>query len=386
MLTLELRNLRTRFVGRNGWWVPNILNFFFNAFWLSWFVATEEYALSLEGSVGLTSVDSGAEIWRGVVRVEVSGTFDDFDRGWQFFGPIASSLDGNGWRGVAEKLLPAARLELAGAVAVAADQAIRDAIATRTLGAETGKVLALTIGVSSYEDSRAFPPLPYAASDAAAVASSLASLGLLPRNIRSLTDSEASSAAVRSALREHLGRARPQDVIVLHFAGYGARTPDGKPALLLRNATRDGTSGWLPLEEVVRAMGDLPGRKLVIVNAGFGGRGRSIAVSGATPATLELSPGESTSLVLADGGGDAVLAPDYLRAGLLSYHFVHALQSLDERPPGAPVLLDGGIAALSLQVAEDAENLGSHQVPRVLNAPHGLILPLRDRRPRKESP
>jgi hypothetical protein len=374
LLHVEVHDLRTTFDGRNGWWIPNMVNFCVNSFFLAWFVATEEYSLGFVADAWVQSVDSGVEVWRGRFPIGASGTFDDFDHGWKFFAPIFTSLEGDGWRTVAEKLLPAARSKLAATVAIEADKGLRDAASKPAFAESTGKVLVLSVGVGECSDSKTFPPLPYAREDAQSVASAFVRLGLAPRNVVTLVDSAATRDALAAAIQDHLGRAHPDDVIVFHFAGYGTILRTGEPALALHDATRDDDAkGLLPLDELVSRLKPLPGRKLIVIDAGFSGVGRSIAANGPSRRPEPQVDG-SVSLVVADAGEGSAFAPDYLKSGLLTYHFVRGLDRLRDLPPGATAALDDVVSVLGANVTEDAEMLGLKQAPRVMNPPRGFLL------------
>jgi hypothetical protein len=363
VLEVELGNLETHFDGRNGWWIPNIVNFFLNTPF-AWFVATEDYSLSFEVILTLASGDCGRVVASQRFPVRVSGSFDEFDRGWQLLGPITSSLDSDGWRGIAEKLLPAARLKLAVQVALESAGRLSTALASPVLRDGLRKTLVLAVGVTDYEDPRALPPLAHAREDARRVASEFLELGALPEHVVTLTDAAATVAAVTSAVTEHLGRARDGDTVVLTVSGYGTRDTNGRPAILLYDSTP--ATRLLDLEELRRMLAQLRGEKILVVDAGFDGRGRSAAVG---PRRSSSDPGlgaSPVSTLLAGRSSDAALAPDHLGSGLLTYHFVRRLADLgrDGRSLGVEALF----ANVQASVAEDAELLGERQVPVLLGS------------------
>jgi hypothetical protein len=153
VVSVAIENLRTRFDGHNGWWIPNIINFVCNVI-PAWWVATEEYSLSFDAHVTLTSAESGARIRGANIPVTVSGTFDEFDRGWQLLGPIHSSLDAEGWRGIATTLLPAAQRELAVRLTLELERAVRAISGGEELREARRKTLVLVVGVTHYQDPR----------------------------------------------------------------------------------------------------------------------------------------------------------------------------------------------------------------------------------------
>jgi hypothetical protein len=173
-----------------------------------------------------------------------------------------------------------------------------------------------------------------------------------------LTDAGATTAAVGSAIVEHLGRAREGDTVVLAVSAYGTRDARDRPALLLHDSTP--AAGLLDLEELRRTLSKLPGEKLLVVDAGFGGRGRSAATSRRATADVALEPG-LVSTILAGRRGDAALAPEHLGGGLLSYHVVRRLAELER--DGGRLGVEALFADVQAAVSEDAELLGERQVP-----------------------
>ncbi len=229
-LSVRLDRFRTTFEGHNGWWVPNIVNWFmFMA--PAWWVATEEYSLGFNAEVEVRSVDSNQVLHAASLPVSVAGTFDEFDRGWQFFGFVYPSNDAENWRLVAERLLPAARAQLGARLVQELGGGLRQSLQREEVQRRRRKTLALVIGVSSYNDAVALPELAYAASDARAVAAALTDerggSGLAPRQVQVLVGSDATRARVLAALKELSERTQPGDQVLVYFAGYGTRDPDG---------------------------------------------------------------------------------------------------------------------------------------------------------------
>lgn len=360
VLSVEVSELRTRFDGRNGWWIPNVVNFLLNTPF-SWWVATEEYSLTLEATVTLTSGDTGSLVGRSVLPIQAHGTFDEFDRGWQILGPIVSSLDAEGWRGIATKLFPEARRELAVEVSLEADRLLRAARETTAFDEAQRKTLVLAVGITSYEDPHALPPVPYAREDAGRVAATFERLGVLGHHVVTLADGAATVAAVTSRIAEHLGRAHEGDSVVLWFSGTGTRLADGRPAILLHDSP---PGAGLPVDELAKALAAVPGDKLLVLDTSFAGAGRSI-VGGSRPngsaADAELLEASGVSAVLAGRPGDTALAPDHLKSGLLTFHALRALERLGH--DSRRVALREVFAALQPAVAEDAEFLGAEEVP-----------------------
>ena len=109
--------------------------------------------------------------------------------------------------------------------------------------ASTGEKYAVIVGVSRYQNSGAgLENLRYADRDATAFRDFLLSPaggGFKAQNIRFLVNEDATSENVRSALFTFLTKPRPEDAVVLYFAGHGAPDPNDRRNLyLLTHDTR----------------------------------------------------------------------------------------------------------------------------------------------------
>lgn len=362
VVSVALAGIKTEFVGHNGWWIPNMINF---ALWVwpAWLVATERYALELEARVQVSSGNSGATLLERRVPVRVEGTFDEWDRGWQLLGPIRPSNEAENWRRIASLLLPAARLAASEAVARDLDQGLRAVAATPEFREAQRKTLVLAVGVGRYLDPNRLPPLAWAAEDAAAVAQAVRARGEAPEHALVLADADATLAAVGSAIAAHLGRAREGDTVLVYFAAYGTRGADGSPALLLHDSAPDART--LPLEALARALADVRGDKLLVLDASFDGRGRSLAGGAAAPGSddaraLEAVP--SLATVLAAGPGEPALGAEHEGHGLLTAHLLAALAPDDKGTRTARDVF----ASVRPRVVHDAAILGERQNPRAL--------------------
>jgi len=101
----------------------------------------------------------------------------------------------------------------------------------------TGEKYAVVVGISKFKNSiGGIPNLKYAAKDAAAFQQFLESPagGSFPHeNIKTLFDEDATSQNIRSALLTFLTKPRPQDLVVIYFAGHGAADPNDNRNLYL---------------------------------------------------------------------------------------------------------------------------------------------------------
>ena len=326
-LELTVRNIATAFDGHNWLWLPNVANWIW---WMipAWFVATEEYSLEFEVDVVLRSVDSHLPLYAATLPVRAEGTFDEFDRGWQFFGFIYPMNDEDNWRMIASALLPHARSKLGEALARSLAKDLPTRLQRPSVSDNMKKTLALTVGVSHYSDTTQHPSLPYADSDAKAVAGVLTeSSGLDARHVTSVWGASATRANVLEALDEIEGRSRDGDQVVFYFAGYGTRGANGTPNLLLHDATGVGT-GELSLEELSTRLSKIHGEKLVILDCGFDGQGRSITRQGSgTPkdSVLDAFAAADAAVFVATQAGGKLLSPQHLEASLFGYHIAQAL-------------------------------------------------------------
>lgn len=330
LLELSLRSFQVTFDGHNDWWIPNILNWLF---WIvpSWWVATEEYTLSFDVEMVLRSVDSLQQVHSEQFDVQVMGTFDEFDRGWQPFGFIWPFNDADNWRQIAAALLPAASSSLGKKVALALDTNARTRLAGESVKDRTRKTMAVAIGLSHYKDSVRYPPLPYAADDAHALSRALVNdCGLQTRHVATLVGTQALRTRLEATLDELTTRLNPGDQLLVYFAGYGTRTAAGEPALLLYDAGPKG-AGMLTLADVGAMLAKIPlAEKLVVIDSSFDGLGRSIS-SGATPwktPDVKALRNQATAILLATGRGQHALSPEHLGAGLFSHHLLRCLRGV----------------------------------------------------------
>lgn len=367
-LQVRLDRFRSEFSGHNGWWVPNIIN------WImfmipAWWVATEEYALAFTAELEVRSVDSGRVLHRASLPVQVQGTFDEFDRGWQFFGFIYPSNDADNWRQIASALLPAARAELGAQVARELAGPFRERLAREQTREQMQKTLALVVGISHYQDAVQLPPLPYALSDARSLVDALTDprggTGLMPRQVRAVLGSEATRESVLAALDELGARAQPGDQVLIYFAGYGTRAADGQARLLLAGA---GQQAQLGLDELGARLGAIQGHKLVLLDCGFDGQTRSVRSAAPRPT----DPLLDVQRLAAAAGGAACLAtrpdadlnaPQHLGAGLFSWHLVQGLRGAADQDESGSIGAEELFGYVRRSTVAESAYFGAPQEP-----------------------
>lgn len=359
VLRLHVGELQSSFEGRNGWWIPNIVNWFF---WMvpAWWVATEDFSLQAEAELILESAESGAVLARERIEAQARGSFDEFDRGWHFFGFVYTPLDSERWLRVAARLFPALRRELVVKASLRADALLRGAVASPGFTARRRKTLLTTVGISRYADAHARPELPFAAKDARAFREAIHALGVDASRTQGLYDGAASVAAVRSALALQLDRAREGDDVLVYFAGYGSRDAEGRPLLLFQEA-----EGALPLQTLLDELAAYPGRKLLVVDASFDTGRRAIAGASASARELEVPAG--VSLLLGSSEGQPALTSEYLGHGLLTHRILRALESSESDLDGDRRLSASELlGAVRAEVVAESALLGARQEPRLL--------------------
>lgn len=376
LLQIRLKDLQSVYEGRNGWWIPNILNWFF---WMvpAWWVATEEFTLSATAELTLVSAESGAVLASEELEATARGSFDEFDRGWHFFGFVYTPLDPERWQRIAGRLFPEVRKQLVVAAALRSDALLRRVVSSADYEEQRRKTLVFAVGVSRYSDGLARPELPFAAGDARAVVEAVEGLGVDGSRTELILDGAASVASVRSSLATQLARARPGDNVLVYFAGYGSRDAAGQPLLLLHDVEQGG--GALPVSELLAELARFPGQKLVVLDAGFDAGPRCIRAGGAA---VELAPGEQASLLLAASSGESVLAQDYLGHGLLTHRFLRALGD-PQSDTSAEGRLDAGelFTATREGVVAEAALLGVRQRPLLVGSSRFFLPAARRREP-----
>jgi hypothetical protein len=120
----------------------------------------------------------------------------------------------------------------------------------KVLAQNTGRKLALLVGINQYPQSTGLTPLYGCVTDVRLQQQLLIHrFGFQPQDVLTLTNQQANRQGILTAFEQHLiNQARPGDVVVFHFSGHGSRlqdpdgnTPDG------RNSALVPIDGTLPL-------------------------------------------------------------------------------------------------------------------------------------------
>ena len=98
----------------------------------------------------------------------------------------------------------------------------------RLLAQSTPRKLALLVGINAYPEDGLFPPLNGCVNDVELQYQLLVHrYGFNPSDIVTLTDEQATRENILTTFDEHLiKQAQPDDVVVFHFSGHGARVAD----------------------------------------------------------------------------------------------------------------------------------------------------------------
>lgn len=375
VLGLEVQELRTSYDGRNGWWIPNIANWLF---WMvpAWWVATEEYSLRCDAAVTVTSAQSRTVVLRDRVSVTVQGTFDEFDRGWHFFGFVYTPLDPDRWRTIASRLFPEARRRLVVEATRRACEGLETVVKAESFAAATRKTLVLSVGTGRYLNGTRYPPVPFASEDARAVSDVALAAGVAREQVVTLQDSSATAAAVTSAAREHLARASDGDSVLIYVAGYGARGARGAPRLLFHDA--GDKEGGLSLAELAALLAPVRGQKLLIIDAAFDGGARSVSgesAGGGDDLNELLSEVPGLTAILAASPGEGAAAVEHARRGLLTAHLVAGLRGPADTSHDGRVSAQELFAYVRPRVIAEAALAGAKQTPWAAGLDREVSLP-----------
>ncbi|HEX2251720.1 MAG TPA: caspase family protein [Thermoanaerobaculia bacterium] len=131
---------------------------------------------------------------------------------------------------------------------------------------------ALVVGISDYLHVQPLPPAVAAgARELAALLADPLLGGYPPDQVRCLLDQAATGEAIREELRSLAALARPQDVVVLYFAGHASPGAAGDGGVYLQPVEVDpmGPGGVaasaLPGAEVLSAVGALAARRVLVI-------------------------------------------------------------------------------------------------------------------------
>jgi hypothetical protein len=379
LLRVHVERWDAAFLENNGWWIPNafLIGIYFWPIGPQWWIADEVYGVDCALRVELVSAASERSLpllerERRVLLKSSSGDADpdtglllqppahdlnDLQRGLDWFGTWSSSRDADQWGQIGSNLEPYARRHAAVEVTGVVGKAVGrfDAMTGDEREAVLSATHAVVVGVSSYKT-----PCLAADADADLVARLLAGeLADVPpdgslddatdgafvgrsveerrwapaKNVHHLVNGRASREGIVSALEQVRERARPEDRLVVSFAGRGARLTKGEG--LGRFAFVPFGDRPLSLSRLAELVTAVPARRrLVIFDVDFGpgergwGKQRVSMPAGFEEALRAafLEGASSGAVVLATslGRGEGVQA--YEGQGLLTQTLVRALR------------------------------------------------------------
>ncbi|MBI4568064.1 MAG: caspase family protein, partial [Planctomycetes bacterium] len=240
---VTVRRYEVGWVGRNGWYWPNLLVWGYT--WVgSWFVADERYFADAEFHVTLHSAHSKFQIFRGEYRNQAETNLDDFQRGWDLFGIflIPGSMRPDNWGKVNSVVMPLAMHDVkvkmfkdyAGTLKPFLDRRVPNP-GGPDANVVTGKRMALVIGAPDVYGDYRITGVKYAGNDASALHYHLTealAADFPTKNVRLLTDKNANRRNILDGLRWLQEKIRPPDDVIIFFAGGGltAEGAGGAPA------------------------------------------------------------------------------------------------------------------------------------------------------------
>jgi len=381
------------FVGRNGWYIPNLTLLWFFTFFGSWPVADETYAAEVDLAWEAIARSRDAVIASGTATVRVEKDASDFDRGLDVFGilHLPGAIEQKGWETLGRRFAPFVAHEAGRALAAAVEPALERALGTEgAIDQALAARHALVIGVPRTLDGPA-PGAAGADQDAARVADALGRAGYAAANVTLLDGSRATLGAVTAALDALAARVRPRDDVLVYIAGPGrAFTGVGgpaDPALLLAGSRAADPAGALPLAALERRLAALTARRtLVVLDTAFGGgaaRGLGPAPDAKTQdgsqaaaqALLALGRGQGRALLAAARVGQGAHEAPGPGGGIFTHHLLRALGGAADEDHDGRLTLAEASRFLAEETASMAGLLGMEQEAVDAGDP-ALVLPL----------
>lgn len=315
ILEVTLSRLDVRFLDHNGLWIPNMVIWAY-AMFPSWWIATDSYELELEADVKVRLVDSEKAIFKSKVSAKGQGRFDEFDRGWRWFG-IAAILGpgfnakGN-WLRISQQLFPSVSSQLAKSVSVSLNKDLRRVITAPTFPEQSKRHFALVIGLSEYEDQEAMPIRPSATVGAKAVARQLKRLGS-HRTAFQLFDAEATLDRFKRLINTDLKRIRENDELMIYFSG---RTVSSS---LLFHETDRRRKGRLRFKDLAKLLKPIPGRIHLFLEVSLSD------LEGSAESLFQDFTRAGINVLCANKAGRSTRIPKDYDRGLFSHHLSAAL-------------------------------------------------------------
>ena len=239
---------------------------------------------------------------------------------------------------------------------------------------------ALVIGVEKY--SNQLPDAQFAERDAEAIKNHLIALGVPPRQIKLLTNHQATKANVEAYLEEWLPRnVKEPSRVFFYYSGHGA--PDlksGQAYLVLYDGNPDflGITGY-PIKKLYSILNSLKTKEIIVaIDSCFSGAGgRSVLAQGARPLVtkvdVEIPAANKMTIFSASAGNEISGTIEDQGHGAFTYYFLKGLN-------GEAIDRSGQVTAQSLYdylkpKVQDAANLKNRdQTPQLVSSKTPLKL------------
>jgi hypothetical protein len=235
--------------------------------------------------------------------------------------------------------------------------------------AEDPDQFAVVVGVERY--SAGLPDAQFAERDALAVRDHLIAMGVAPRHIKYLIDSQATKANLEAYIQDWLPRnVKPSSRVFFYFSGHGAPDPASRQAFLV---PWDGNPNFLaktayPLKSLYRDLGSLKaGQVIVALDSCFSGAGgRSVLAEGTRPLVNHLDTSVAADdriVVLAAASAQEVTSTLKDQGhGIFTYYLLKGLSGAARDRSGAVTVR--GLYGYFLPKVQDGASLqGREQTP-----------------------
>ncbi|MBK6767784.1 MAG: caspase family protein [Ardenticatenales bacterium] len=121
------------------------------------------------------------------------------------------------------------------------------------LGWDPARVRVFVVGILEWRHADDYPPFPQERRRDQRLVEHFRAQGIPADQIVYLQDRAATTATVRDAFDDHLAAARPGDLLVVYFAGHGARSDRGVTYFASHDAGDPRNHGW-PVAEIPKAI------------------------------------------------------------------------------------------------------------------------------------
>jgi len=387
LLTLEYEKYETFYHGVNNWYVPNVIQYIFNSPVAAWFVADEDYGVEATVKATIWVTDAENVLHTETLQIRTIQPLDDFDRGWQLLGTfrVPGSLNIDNWIAIRDVLAPAASQGIQKKLILDLHKGFRPKYESGRLENLFRKSIALTVGVSKFQDIR-IPDLAGASADAKAMKALLTNTkvaGIPQKNVHNLSDSAATRSAILEQIKTYLVKnTDPGDTCLFYFSGYGTVSNDGKTAYLVPFDTElsrlDETA--IRIRDLADAFNEVKARDIFIVlDASFGGeRGGRTLIQGSDQAKLAsnlLSPlyGKGRTLMLASQLDQSAGFLGPAKHGAFTHYLLEAAHRRGIDMDRVPATLGGAFNYAREMVPRMMMLWGMAQTPLISGEPDGEL-------------